>query len=447
MSSARRRSLRRELLVVLLSAVTAAWLLAASVTFFDARHEISEVLDAHLAETASVVMLQWDATTSAVDTEHAALLHPYSRRVMFQVWEHGSQLRLHSQHAPDAPLSPVREGFSESAIQGARWRVFSAWDPDRQILVQTAEQLYEREELTAAIARNFVVPLIIALPVIGLVVWAGIGRVMRSIANVNHALAARAANALTPIDETDAPLEINPLIVELNRLFGRVHESVERERHFTADAAHELRTPLAAIRAQAQVALGANTDTDRTHALESVMAGCDRATHTIDQMLTLARLAPDTVSFQSTAVDVEEVLQTVIADLAPFAFAKNIDVELTASGGPMTYGDAGLLAILFRNVIDNAIRYSTPSTRVEINATAAGAQLSIAVTDTGPGIRADDRSNIGRRFYRAPGTQAPGSGLGLSIAQRIVDLHHGAMEIGTAPNGVGLRVQILLPIA
>ena len=445
MPETRQRSVRRQLLVLLLTALSVAWLVAAGLSFVDARHEVSEVLDGHLAQTASLVTVQAAGGDDEIDTEHAPLLHRYSRRMMFQVWEGGTVLGLHSQNAPDTLLSQEKDGFSDTTIAGLRWRVFSAWDPQRRVLVQVAEQFYERDELATAVARNFVVPFVVTLPVLGLLIWAAVGRALRSLTQVNRQVAARAADNLTPLDAADAPAEIGGLVTNLNQLFARVQGLIEQERHFTADAAHELRTPLAGIRAQAQVARGATDDAERIKALDGVMTGCDRATHAVEQMLTLARLAPDAVSFQPTSVDLGTVLKTTIGDLAPFAVAKDMDIALNDRCGAVVAGDAGLLAILFRNVIDNAIRYSSVGTTVEVETVQTDTDVRVVVRDTGPGIPAEQRANVGRRFYRAPGTRASGSGLGLSIVQRILDLHRGMISFDTPATAVGLEVTIVLP--
>jgi len=445
MPSSRRRSVRRQLLTVLLTVVSAAWFIAAALSFVDARHEVSEVLDAHLAQTAALIMVQWDGDGDEIETEHAPVLHRYSRRVMFQVWEDGEVLRLHSQNAPNTPLSRVRQRFSETTIAGSRWRVFSTWNARDRVLVQVAEQFNERDELATAVARNFVLPLVITLPILGAVIWIAVGRALRSVTDVNQQVAARAADSASPIDVADAPVEIGALVTNLNSLFERVQQLIEQERQFTGDAAHELRTPLAAIRAQAQVAQGAADDAERIRALNGVIAGCDRATHTVDQMLTLARLEPDAVSFHPGPVDLGVTLKESIGELAPVALAKTMDVGLTNGSGVTVFGDAGLLAILFRNLIDNAIRYSPPGTAVDVAVDATESHARVIVTDAGPGIPADQRGNVGRRFYRAPGTQAPGSGLGLSIVQRIVDLHRGTLQLDTASTGIGLQVVVRLP--
>ncbi len=447
MARPHQRSVRRQLLILLLTAVSVAWIAAATVSFRDARHDVAEVLDAHLAQTASLISVQRDGDDGddEVDTEHAPVLHRYSRRVMFQVWKNGTTLGLHSQHAPDTPLSRVRDGFSDTTIGGAGWRVFSTWDAENRVLVQVAEQNYERDELATAVARNFLVPLAITLPILGLMIWAAVGRATQSLTHVNQQVAFRAADNLTPLDATDAPSEIGALVSNLNVLFGRVQGLIEQERRFTADAAHELRTPLAGIRAQAQVARGATHDSERARALDGVMAGCDRATHAVEQMLTLARLAPDAVSFQPTSVDLRAVLKTTIADLAPFALAKHMDIEFNDGRAGSVSGDPGLLAILFRNVIDNAIRYSAAGTKVDVGMVITASEVRVTVRDAGPGIPVEQRANVGRRFYRTPGTQAPGSGLGLSIVQRILDLHRGTIRLDTPATKIGLQVTIALP--
>jgi two-component system, OmpR family, sensor histidine kinase QseC len=391
MPESRQRSVRRQLLILLLTAISVAWIGAASLSFRDARHEVAEVLDAHLAQTASLISVQRDGDENedAIDTEHAPVLHRYGRRVMFQVWRNGTTLGLHSQHAPDTPLSTVRDGFSDAIIGAARWRVFSTSDARGRMLVQVAEQNYERDELATAVARNFVVPLAIALPVLGVIIWAAVGRATQSLTHVNQQVAARAADNLAPLDLADAPSEIGALVTSLNQLFERVEGLIEQERRFTADAAHELRTPLAGIRAQAQVARGATDGAERTRALDAVIAGCDRATHTVEQMLTLARLAPDALTFQPTAVELGTVLKGTISDLAPAALGKQMDIELTHAQDVLVSGDAGLLAVLFRNLIDNAIRYSPPATTVAIEIQPGDDEALVRITDGGPGIAAD----------------------------------------------------------
>src|SRR5512144_1413333 len=241
------RSLARDLLLLLVVSVALAWVATAVVSYVEARHELDELLDAHLTQTASLLLAQAAQESGIVDAEHTPQLHRYGRRVAFQLWENGATLRLHSANAPDTRFSPRDEGFSDVAVNDTRWRVFSAWDPERRYLVQVAERFDARDEIIGKVAKNLRVPFAVALPVLAILIWLGIRRAMRPLRVLNHQVETRAPDNLAPVELMQAPEEVAPLVDSLNRLLGRVQASIENERRFTADAAHELRTPLAAL--------------------------------------------------------------------------------------------------------------------------------------------------------------------------------------------------------
>jgi two-component system sensor histidine kinase QseC len=439
------RSLARDLLLLLVFSVALAWLVTAVISYFEARHELDELLDAHLTQTASLLLVQAADESGIVDAEHAPQLHRYGRRVAFQIWENGAILRLHSANAPDTRLSPRDEGFSDVVVDDTPWRVFSAWDPGRRYLVQVAERLEARNEIIGKVAKNMLVPLGFALPALAILIWLGIRRAMRPLRLLNHQVQTRAPDNLAPIELLRAPEEVAPLAASLNRLFARVRASIENERRFTADAAHELRTPLAALRAQAQVARGASDDAERRRALDKVIEGCDRASHLVQQLLTLARLEPEHLGVQRSACDVRAVLQRVIADLAPSALAKDIEIVLAEGPSPAVAGDGRLLEVLFRNLVDNAVRYSPPKTTVRVRVERVDESVVVTVMDEGPGVPAEERDTLGRRFHRLVESRASGSGLGLSIVKRIAQLHGGTIAFGETAAGVGLAVTTTLP--
>jgi two-component system, OmpR family, sensor histidine kinase QseC len=439
------RSIRRALLVVVLAAVAATWLATAVVTYFDARHELDELLDAHLAQTASLLIAQAGGESGEVEVEHSPRLHPYERRVAFQFWERGSVLRLHSVNAPnDARLSAKTEGFSDADIGGRRWRVFSGWDADHRYVVQVGERRDARDEIVAKIAKNLSWPLAVALPALGLLIWLGIDRALHPLRVIGRQVEHRAPDNLAALEAADVPSEVASLVDSLNRLFGRVRSSIENERRFTADAAHELRTPLAALRAQAQVARTAADDAQRARALDNVIAGCDRASHLVDQLLTLARLEPEGLRSKETC-DLRELAQLAVADIVPAAHAKSIDVGLDADGAVTVSGDARLLRILLRNLLDNAVRYSPPRTAVHVRVEARAGGASLTVADEGPGVPAEELERLGQRFHRLLGPEATGSGLGISIAKRIAEVHGAQLRFSvTSPPG-GLTATLDFP--
>jgi signal transduction histidine kinase len=243
------------------------------------------------------------------------------------------------------------------------------------------------------------------------------------------------------------PAEVAPLVASLNRLLERVRASIESERRFTADAAHELRTPVAAVRAHAEVAWGAIGDTERRAALDNILAGCDRAAHAIDQLLTLARLDPGDPRERREPCDLRAVAKAVLADLAPAAVAKGVDVELAPGAPTMIEGSPGLLGVLVRNLVDNAVRYSAAGANVRVDVVTDAVSVRLVVTDEGPGVKPEQRRALGERFYRVPGSQEIGTGLGLSIVRRIAELHRASVAFDDGPGGLGLSVVVTFPVS
>jgi two-component system sensor histidine kinase QseC len=435
-------SLKQRLLLLSLSTVVVVWLAAAVFTYFDAREEFGEILDAHLAQSAELLIIQASHDLDEVETEHTPLLHKYSLRVAFQVWEGGRVLRLHSASAPGLPLADLEQGYSDKIIDGERWRVFSTWDASRKNLIQVAELTKEREELSRDVAGNMLKPLWFSLPILAFLLWLAITHSLRPLDKLTSEVAQREPDNLAPLDAESAPREVLPLIERLNRLFVRIENSLQKERRFTADAAHELRTPVAGIKAQAQVARAASSDNERTRALDNAIIGCDHAAHLIDQLLTLARI--DTLGDETTEpCRLRAIAAEVIASLAPTALSRNVQLELIEGEEVSVLGNPALLRILLRNLIDNAARHTPPGTSVRIDVTEKPGQISLSVSDNGSGIPASELDKLGERFYRPLGTSASGSGLGLSIVKRIAEIHSASMHLSTPETGNGLSVSII----
>ncbi len=439
MDNGRSYSLKQRLLAGLLAVVAAVWLATAAYSYFDARHEINELLDAHLAQSASLLIAQVGHDLEEIDLEHAPKTDRQARRVAFQIWERGSVLRLHSADAPSSRLARREEGYSNATIDGKSFRVFSTWDAKRRFLVQIAERDEARREIAAGIATNLLFPLLFALPVLALFVWLSVGRAVTPLNRLGQEVERRKAGDLRPFSPEGAPREVIPLVRSLNALFERVGRLLENERRFTADAAHELRTPLAALKTQAQVAKGASDDAARQHALDGVIEGCDRATRLVGQLLTLARLEPDS-GRPAGQCELVGLASEVIAELAPFALARGVDIELRRFEPVSVEGHRELLSVLLRNLVDNAVRYSPRGRSVNVEVLSRGEGATISVTDEGPGVAPDERARLGQRFYRVLGTGQSGSGLGLSIARRIAEMHSARLRFEEGGNGKGLRV-------
>jgi signal transduction histidine kinase len=302
-----------------------------------------------------------------------------------------------------------------------------------------------RDEIIEALGGALAWPLAAALPALALAVWLGVGAGLRPLGSLRDELGRRGAADLAPLDATRAPAEIAPLVVELNRLFARIGEALARERRLTADAAHELRTPLAVLSTQAQVARRATSEAARNEALDALVAGAERAARLVEQMLTLARLESGHGEGAPQALDLRALAREVLAEAAPFALERGIDLALDEGGAVTFTGHRGLLAVLLRNLVDNAVRY-TPrggAVRVSVRAEAGGARLEVA--DDGPGVPAHELDRLGERFHRLADAAESGSGLGLSIVRRIAELHCGSVRFAPGPGGRGLAASVTLP--
>ncbi|MBK6803391.1 MAG: sensor histidine kinase N-terminal domain-containing protein [Betaproteobacteria bacterium] len=434
-------SLSRRLLLLSLAAVAVVWVASSIFAVVRVRHEAGELLDAHLVQAAAMLHARVGDDVDESELEHAPELHRYARGLAFQVWDEGRKLRLHSANAPDTRLSPQERGFSDVESGGRAWRVYSSLDRKGRVLVQVAEERRARDRIAGSVAGALLLPMIVGLPVLGLLIWLALRSGLKPLVALGRDVAVRDPDNLQPLEAADAPREVGPLVASLNGLFGRLRQSIDHERRFNADAAHELRTPLAGVRAQAEVALGASADAERTHALRQVIAGCDRAARLVDQMLTLARLDPKRTLAGGARFDLAAVARDAIAEIAPAGHARGVDVALDASPAQIV-GDPALVAILLRNLLDNAIRHGPAGTTVEVGVQAVAGGAELVVTDQGPGVPPEERDRLGERFHRVLGTGETGSGLGLSIVRRIAELHHAEVAFGAAPSGRGFAARV-----
>jgi two-component system sensor histidine kinase QseC len=438
-----RPSLKRRLLALILALSAAAWVAVGISAYVEVRHEAEEILDAHLAQSAALLVAQAGEEADEDEADHVRALHRSARKTAFQVWERGTRLRLHSANAPDARFSPVEKGYSDRQHGGETWRVFSAWDREHKVLVQVGERREARADILKALGKSLGWPLAVMLPLLAAAVWVGVGQGLRPLGELREQLARRGASDLQPLDGARAPQEVAPLVAELNRLFSRIEESMGRERRLTTDAAHELRTPLAVLSTQAQVARRASSDAQRNEALDALVAGAARAAHLIEQMLTLARLEAGQGEDLSATVELREVVRAAAAAIAPQAVAKGVELALEEGPRQEVRGHAGLLGVLARNLIDNAVRYTPAGGRVTAGVGAQDGGAVIRISDNGPGVPPEELGRLGERFYRAAGSgEAPGSGLGLSIVLRIAELHRARVRFSPGLEGRGLAVSV-----
>ncbi|MDH5436409.1 MAG: ATP-binding protein [Gammaproteobacteria bacterium] len=443
-------SIRRRLLIILLAIFTAAWTAVTAVTYSVANHEIEELFDAQLSQEAGILSELTLATLKSKSMLPRKLSrdiygHKYERYISFQIWE-GDQLRFRSNGAPDTRLAKDI-GFVDRFLDGVHWRVFGLHDESNQYTIYAAESYQTREELVEDISLGTLIPLLVALPLVALLLWIGIGRGLAPLNTIAQEVSRRSSNQLELITETDVPIETLPLIRSLNNLFERLTKAFEAERRFTADASHELRTPLASIKTQAQVALKANNDSERTHALKNIVYGVNRGARLVEQMLTLARLEPDLNNNElCQTINLVFEVENVLAEMKSLATEYNVSLVLNTpeekKNGCQIMAYVPAIEILVRNLVENAIHYTPAGTEVTVTIQIESDKCLLSVTDQGAGIPQKEHERIFDAFYRQAGQDVYGSGLGLAIVKRIADIHDARITIHSGQNGTGTCVDV-----
>ena len=438
-------SLQTRVVVLVLGVVTTLWVAATITTWFDAQHELDELLDGHLAQAATLLIAQSSLDEDEHESAEPEREHRYASRVAFQMWHEG-RLRWRSSNAPLEPMTSISKGFDTQTINGESWRVFATRGAKDDVQLLVGERVDARNEILYAVLKGILMPLAMGLPLLALAgLWA-VRSGLRPLLALENLLGKRSPDALGPIDVPDAPREIGTLVEALNNLFARIAEMLENERRFTQDAAHELRTPIAAIRSQAQVALGATSSDERNHALQNTLIGCDRAAHLVDQLLVLARLEArnETQSSTRKVIDISAIARAVIADLTPEASKKMQRLAFDAPDTCAAFGDAALVTALIRNLVDNAIRYSPTGANVSVQIE-PGNSVQLVVEDSGLGLAPELRQRLGERFFRVLGSDEDGSGLGWSIVRRIARVLDLRITVGQSTTLGGLSVTINWP--
>ncbi len=445
------RSIRYFLLISLLISITIASAINGLGNYLLDEQVIQPYLDNQLMRISSLItILSHSSENSKVRAEIITYLRekqPLTRqKFLFQVWNENGTLLLNSIPQSHIVLKNSPLGFYNQSIDKRDWRTYTTYDEKTHIKVVVAELYNIRRELADDIARNNANILLITYPVFGLLVWFIISLALRSITRVTGEISNRASTFLEPVQLTEIPAEIKPLVGELNQLFVRLKLAFERNKRFSADAAHELRTPLAALKTHLQVALKSDNEADRNRALQKVIESVDRSSHVVAQLLTLSRLGEEETLTDIKPFDLHKLTTEIMAYIAPHAIERNIDIELApAPKRAIIVGNDTVIGILIRNIVDNAIRYTPPQGEVSVRIIETNSQIIFRVADTGGGIPTELRERVFERFYRVLGTKASGSGLGLAIVSQIAALHHATIHLGTPPHGYGLQFDVAFP--
>jgi two-component system OmpR family sensor kinase len=431
-------SIRRRLLVWLLSSVLLGGLVAAAVVFYQGRIQVNELFDYQLRQLALTLRDRNYSPSQLAE----ALQGQDALDFVIQVWAPDGRLLYQSHPQVDVP-GPVAMGFSDVNSRHGTWRVFAIWH--RGLTIQVAQHKLAREVLAFGAAWRTLLPFVIALPLMGLLIWRLVGQEVKVLESTARAVARRSPESLDPISGESVPEEVLPLVHALNGLMSRLGAALSQQRQFIADAAHELRTPLTALRLQLQLAERARDAAEREKAHAMLREGIARAGHVVEQLLTLARADPEAPAAGRGPVELAALAREVAQEHEIAAQDKGI--ALSAGGAePVTVdGDRTALRALVSNLVANAVRH-TPSGSVTVRTSRHGDDAVFEVEDSGPGIPAAERERVFDRFYRGESAAEGGTGLGLAIVRRIAERHGGRVELLDARGGQGLLARVTLPV-
>lgn len=451
-------ALRTRLIVTMATVLLAAWGSGFAIQYLDLTRKQAGEIDGMLRNVAEMILQSLPADIATAGRQEQLELSnetvPATGKfgtLAFQVWEPGSERRLmSSQPAPPYALVPgFADGYADTAFEDVPWRVFAVSDAGQRVQVQVGLPQYAmRAELLRWLGPTFVTALLLLIG-IGIAIWLVIHWSLRPVLRVSESLAARTPLDLTLVSERGLPDEFTPLVRSFNDLMTRLGQALQHERAFLGEAAHELRTPLAALLAQAQVLQHAGDREEAGEALDHLIAGIERTSRLAQQLLDAARVEAGGSTVRTMDLDLALVAGMVVDEFELTALHNDQSIEVVGGYAPVR-GDIDDLGILVRNLIDNALRHGGPGTRVvvetRLGASEGSPMAMLKVSDDGPGIAPSDLARVFDRFYRADnGRRTSGIGMGLSLVEAVVTSHGGKLECGVGLDGRGLSIEIWLP--
>ncbi len=430
------KSLRVRLLLALMAMLAVAAGIMGLLTYRSVLAETESLFDYQLRQMALSLRDQGE-----ISPDQASAFADEDLDFVVQIWSIDGrsvyQSRLHSELPARAML-----GLADISAGGQTWRTFSVATPQR--VIQVAQPLNIRERLAANAALHSVVPLLLIAPVLALVVWWIAKLTLRPLNTLAAEVQARDGQSLAPLPTQALPEEVSPLVSAFNQLLHRLSQSLDTQRAFVSDAAHELRSPLTALKLQLQMLRRAADEPAREEATSALSSGIDRATRLVEQLLALARSEPGAPAVAMAPLDLSEIVRQAVADTVPMALARGVEFELFADQPVQVQGDRASLSAMVRNLADNAVRYSPRGARVELRVLQEAGEAVVHVDDAGPGIPPSERERVFDRFYRRAGIDEPGTGLGLAIVKSVALRHGGRVSLDDSPLG-GLRATVRLP--
>ena len=466
--------IRRLLLATLILVGGGSWF-----SYRQIQHETQELFDAQLARSARLILSLVQADRSRLefssiqkfldenkliagdeaktdnilddifgdeDDEQLPNGHIYETKLGFQIWDKAGNLILKSSNLPFIEISTQAMGFSDNYFSANNWRVFSLTSSDGLYRCITAERIDVRNDLIGDIFAGLLKFFIALVPVLLITMWFAIRQGLEPLQSLASQIQSRGAEKLDSISENNAPEEIRTITDALNQLLSKLSHALAREKRVVSDAAHELRTPLAAVKLHAELARKANNAEDRKSSIKRVLEGIDRTTHLVKQLLTLARLSPESFAGTLQSKDIRQLMIEEVALQAPLAEEKGIELSISDSSEVVASVDETSLRLLIGNLLNNAISYTQPGGAINLKLYTHENNFTLIVEDNGPGIPVEERRRVLDRFYRLKNHDQTGCGIGLSIVMQVVELHQARLKLDEPDQGSGLKVTVTFPI-
>ncbi|WP_222937600.1 ATP-binding protein [Spartinivicinus ruber] len=442
-------------------------LISLVISYRNSHHEIEELFDAQLAEQARVLLpiveyyyTQKNALTDTDDIKsnksyptnenlpfNEETGHRYEKKIAFQFLNPRGDLLVHSASAPSEPLFKLQQGYVNIRYQQHNWRCFLLQNPKTQRWLLVAERDDVRGELIEEIVEQGIKPMVLLIPLLCFLLWQVLHYGLHPLQQLAKDIASRNPNNLEPVTSAPYRREIQPIITALNQLFKRLQQTILREKQFTSEAAHELRTPLAVLGLYAQNALQATETKSRNNALNKLILGIERCSRLVKQLLTQARV-DNVQQLDFESISLNDLVRETIAERMPLALHKQQQVTFNTDEKTILFkGQPTWLEILTSNLLDNAIHYSPVKGKININLKKQENQIELQIQDSGPGVPDQDIPRLTTRFYRGNSSSSSGVGLGLAIVEKIVALHHGNIQFtNRSDDHSGLIVTVQLPL-
>lgn len=436
-------SLRARLLFFLLAAIVLGALAQGVIAYRSTLAQADDIFDSLLQRTA-LSLGTGDGLLSTGPTHSRGAATPMADDLIIQIWTPDG-LRVFNSRSRRPLPDQIVLGFSDARMEGTTYRVYSLATPFQ--VIQVAQDMAVRKHMARELALRTIAPIAAAAPLLMLIVWCVVSWSLRPVKRARAQVAARQPEDLSPVNVQGLPDEIRPLILELNLLLERMRGAFAQQKQFVGDAAHELRSPLAALRLQLQALQRAGDPDTRQVAEQRLAAGIDRATRLVEQLLSMARHESAAERTPAGPVDLADVLRQAVSETLVQANAKSIAIDLEGAPDARVQGHHDALVLLARNLLDNAIKHSPAGGRIRLRLEALPDKVLVLIDDEGPGIPPAERERVFDRFYRAEGNTQHGSGLGLSIARAIADQHGAQILLEDAPGGQGLRARVELPLS